>query len=206
MPRRFDNGLLASDFHSSPVSFYKQIYYEALDLMINCVKEDLTNLGIGVFSPWKHYSSRPVCKRILSLNSMMCAKLTKVIWIATSTGPTLTLGVSYSQAEQEESKNRTSVFNIREYLQSLSTAQMSQVTHLMQLLLVIPAMNASSEHSFSALRRVKMYLRTTMTQERLNHIMVLHEHKDSTNSLDLKTVVNDFIDCSEHRSSIFARF
>ena len=28
----------------------------------------------------------------------------------------LTLGVSYSQAEQEEPKNRMSVFNIREYL------------------------------------------------------------------------------------------
>lgn len=89
----------------------------------------------------------------------------------------LTLGVSYSQAEQEESKNRMSVFNIREYLQSISTAQ---------LLLVMLAMNATSESSFSALRRVKTYLRATMTQERLNHIMVLHVHKDSIDSLDLK--------------------
>lgn len=48
------------------------------------------------------------------------------------------------------------------------------------------AMNATSESSFSALRRVKTYLRATMTQERLNHIMVLHVHKDSIDSLDLK--------------------
>ena len=76
----------------------------------------------------------------------------------------------------------------------------------MQLLLVMPATNASSERSFSALRRVKTYLRTTMTQERLNHMMVLHVHKDSTDSLDLKKAVNEFISCSEHRTGIFAKF
>lgn len=42
----------------------------------------------------------------------------------------LTLGVSYSQAEQEESKNRMSVFNIREYLQSISTAELSLLSKL----------------------------------------------------------------------------
>ena len=101
-----------------------------------------------------------------------------------------------------------SVFNIREYLQNQSTAQLSllsQVKHLMQLLLVMLATNASSERSFSALR-VKTYLRATMTQERLNHMMVLHVHKDSTDSLDLKKAVNEFISCSEHRTGIFAKF
>lgn len=100
-------------------------------------------------------------------------------------------------------------FNIREYLQNQSTAQLSllsQVKHLMQLLLVMPANNASSECSFSALRRVKMYLRATTTQERFNHMMVLHVHKDSTDSLDLKKAVNEFISCSEHRTGIFAKF
>ena len=47
------------------------------------------------------------------------------------------------------------------------------------------ASNATSEHSFPALRRVKTYLRTTMTQNHFNNLMVLHIHKDSTDSLDL---------------------
>ncbi len=59
--------------------------------------------------------------------------------------------------------------------------------------------------SFSALRRVKSYLRTTMTQERLNYLMLLYVHKERTDSLDLKLLVNDFI-CSDHRSNIFAKF
>ena len=36
-------------------------------------------------------------------------------------------------------------------------------------------------------------LRSTMTQERLNHIMVLHVHKDMTDSLNLKSVGNFFV-------------
>ena len=45
---------------------------------------------------------------------------------------------------------------------------------LMKILLVMPATNASSEHSFSGLRRIKTYLRTAMTQKRLNDLMVLN--------------------------------
>ena len=70
----------------------------------------------------------------------------------------------------------------------------------MQLLLVMPATNASLERSFSALRRVKNYLRATMSQERLNYLMILHVHKDT------KVLVNEFISNSEHCSSIFAKY
>ena len=42
-----------------------------------------------------------------------------------------------------------------------------QVTRLVHLLLVIPATSATAERSFSSLRKIKTYLRTTMKQERL---------------------------------------
>ena len=70
----------------------------------------------------------------------------------------------------------------------------------------MPASNATSERSFSALRRLKNYLRTTMAQERLNHLMIMHVHKDRTEKLDLKLVLNDFVGESEHRTGIFAKY
>ena len=76
----------------------------------------------------------------------------------------------------------------------------------MKLITVMPATNASSERSFSAMRRVKSYLRSTMTQERLNHLMMLHIHKDITDSIDLSDVANDFVRNCEHRSNIFGKF
>ncbi len=74
----------------------------------------------------------------------------------------------------------------------------------MQLILVMPATNASSERSFSALRRLKTYLQTTMKQDHLNYLMLLHVHKDKTDDQDLKVIVNEFIN-SEHRFNIFAK-
>ena len=69
---------------------------------------------------------------------------------------------------------------------------MTEVSKLFKLLLVLPATNATSERSFSALRRIKSYLRSTMTQARLNHLMVLHYHQDIADKLDLKIIGNEY--------------
>ena len=71
------------------------------------------------------------------------------------------------------------------------------------LLLVMPATNAGSERSFSAVRRIKTYLHSTMTQQRLNHLMLLHVHKSHTDSLNLVDVANDFIAGNDHRKHMF---
>ena len=80
----------------------------------------------------------------------------------------------------------TGVVDIKKYLQQLSPAEkafLSQVILVMKLILVMPATNASSEGSLSAMQRVKSYLRSTMPQERLNHLMILHVHKELTDGL-----------------------
>ena len=61
-----------------------------------------------------------------------------------------------------------------------------QVVTLVKLVLVMPATNARSECSFSAMRRTKTYLRLTMLQECLNATIVLHVHKESTDALNLQ--------------------
>lgn len=68
----------------------------------------------------------------------------------------------------EESADTFSVCDAVHVLSELSVTQrtaFSGVWSLLKLLLVLPATNATSERSFSALRRVKTYLRSTMTQQ-----------------------------------------
>ena len=80
----------------------------------------------------------------------------------------------------------------------------SQVVVLVTLILVMPATNATSERSFSALRHVKSYLRSTISQSRLNSLMVLHVHKEMTDTLNLIQVANDFVsNKAEHRFGVF---
>ena len=79
------------------------------------------------------------------------------------------------------------------------------VSHLFQLFLILPATNATSERSFSALHRIKSYLRCTMTQARLNHLMILHYRQDVCDHLDLNVIGNEYISKSETRKSTFAK-
>ena len=66
----------------------------------------------------------------------------------------------------------------------------------------MPATNATSERSFSALRRVKTWLRSTTSQVRLNWCMLLHVHKNRTDSLPLSTIANEFITRNDSRLNL----
>ena len=83
---------------------------------------------------------------------------------------------------------------------------MSEVVTLLNLLLVLPSTNAVSERTFSAMRRLKTYLRTTMKQDRLNHLLLLHVHKNRTDDLSCVAVAQSFVSDSEHRLTVFGRF
>ena len=71
---------------------------------------------------------------------------------------------------------------LKKHFQHLSSAEkelLCEVVHVLKNILVMPSTNCTSERSFSALRRLKTYLRSTMSQERLNNsLMVSHVHKD----------------------------
>ena len=70
----------------------------------------------------------------------------------------------------------------------------------------MPATNAASERSFSTLKRVKTYLRSTMGQGRLNHLMTLNIYKDEVQNLDLKIVANEYVRGNDHRMRVFGNF
>ena len=90
--------------------------------------------------------------------------------------------------------------SVLEYLREISDSQralISEVCNRVSLVLVMPGTNARSERSFSSLRHIKSYLRSTMTQIRLNNVMVLHVHKNRT---------DEFIKGSSHRETLFGKY
>ena len=72
--------------------------------------------------------------------------------------------------------------------------------------MVVPASAASSERSFSMLRRLKTWLRSTMSQKRLNHCAILHAHQEIVQTLDLVPLCHDFISTREYRLSVLGQF
>ena len=64
------------------------------------------------------------------------------------------------------------------------------VSLLLHIFATLPVTTATNERSFSALKHLKTYLRSTMKEQRLNGLAMLFVHKDMT--LDREAVVNQF--------------
>ena len=54
-------------------------------------------------------------------------------------------------------------------------------------------MPATAERSFSAIRRLKNYFRSTIGQERLNSVMLLNIHDKHADEINLCDVSRDFV-------------
>ena len=62
-----------------------------------------------------------------------------------------------------------------------------------RILLTIPVTIASAERSFSKLKLIKSYLRSTMSQERLNGLAILSIEKYILTKLEYKNLINIFV-------------
>ena len=81
----------------------------------------------------------------------------------------------------------------------------SDLHRLLILFLTIPVTTATSERTFSATRRLKNYLRSSMTQERLNHILLFHCHKVRTDRIDIHQIAYSFIGVNDRRKQYFGK-
>jgi hypothetical protein len=60
------------------------------------------------------------------------------------------------------------------------------------ILFTMPVTVASAERSFSKLKLLKNYLRSTMSQERLNGLATLCIEKGLLDGIDIETIITDF--------------
>ncbi|CAF0940276.1 unnamed protein product [Adineta steineri] len=80
----------------------------------------------------------------------------------------------------------------------LSLPAMNQ---LLKILWTIPTNVCGCERSFSSLRRIKTYIRSTTGQERLSSLALINIEKDY--QIDIDTIVTDFISKKDERKKIF---
>ena len=100
------------------------------------------------------------------------------------------------------------VTNVRTFLNQdmpMSGEMFSEVKHLLKIFYTIPVTTATAERSFSALRRLKTFLRSTMSQERLNHTMLLYVHKGRTDTIDVVNIARLFIQENQRRINFFGK-
>ena len=75
-------------------------------------------------------------------------------------------------------------------LNECDTRLFPNVSTLLKILSTIPVTSCEAERTFSGLRRIKPFLRTTMTEGRLSSLTLLHVHRNI--SVDLIDTVHRF--------------
>ncbi|KAL4705397.1 hypothetical protein ACJJTC_002420 [Scirpophaga incertulas] len=72
----------------------------------------------------------------------------------------------------------------------------------MRIFLSTAVTNCSAERSFSVLKRIKNYLRSSLIEERLNNLAILSIEADLTNKIDYHDVINNFVTNFVHRKKM----
>ena len=207
-PRRYEEGNAAPEFHDDPKALFRQQYYEAVDLAVNCIEERFKQPGYEVYKNLEQLLLKS-CKGEDAATEFdfVCCFYKNDVDPEVLQVQLLTFGLQFRRVVTNTAL--VHIRDIKDYFCSLTSSHrllLSQVCVLVQLILVMPATNATSERAFSTLRRLKTYLRNTMTQQRLNHLMLLNVHKNITDCLNLTEVATEFIGDSEHRLKQFGSF
>jgi hypothetical protein len=73
----------------------------------------------------------------------------------------------------------------------------------MKIYLSIPVSSAEAERSFSTLKRIKIWLGTTMQQNRLTSLAVLNIERVWAAQIDLELAINKFSEVKNRRIKFF---
>ena len=89
----------------------------------------------------------------------------------------------------------------------VTKTRLGEVHKLLRLYLTfIPVTSTTSERTFSSLRRLKTYLRSTMNKNRLNNCLLLHCNKCITDTLDTVDIAKKFVRANEQRKRHFGKY
>ncbi len=70
---------------------------------------------------------------------------------------------------------------------------------LLQLALTLPVSSATSERSFSVMRRIRNWLRSAMSQDRFSDLSILHIENDLTANVSGEKIVNIYANRKKRR-------
>jgi hypothetical protein len=206
-PKRFQSS--RSHTFTAVEDYYRAQYFEVLDHVITCLSERITNKEIPVLQAIETLLQCAWNGDALNMDDIqaVCShygnELDKSRLVAQLQGIENLRAVSVNQVKStdELSVNKSAIDIIQAIGATSLKVMMPQVVQICKLYLVNPATTATAERTFSRLRCLKTYLRSTMTQARLNSLMMLSIYSDILDKVDMKQLVNDFINSGDSKRS-----
>ena len=206
-PRHLEVGSGEAFYPSTAKDFYSQQYFERLDFIFNAIKDRFDQPGYKILKQLENLLLKAARRE--EYKDELAFVIDHFGDDFTPSSLTAQLEILTTAFASSVDCEKPTLTTIKEYVVSLSPAQrisISEICNALKLIIVTPATNAVSERSASVLRRVKTYLRATMSQLRLNNLLILHAHKDRTDDLVIPSCLNEFVRGNEHRMSVFGDF
>ena len=193
---------------TSPEIYFRQQYFQVFDLLISELERRFNQLSLSVFKDTEKLlmtSSNDKTVQLPENFSELYGKDLDLDRLAVQLRMLPDLLRTGNVEHKLGVRKVTSVGNIVQLFNASphSKQMLQQVDRLHRIYLTVPMASATADRSFSALRKLKNYLRTTMTQKRLNHLIVMHIHKERTDQLDLSSIAKEFVSVNERRKSYF---
>ncbi|XP_060845766.1 uncharacterized protein LOC132925382 [Rhopalosiphum padi] len=106
------------------------------------------------------------------------------------------LGINIESLEAEMTVIKNSIqnsdFTLNDVLQKIDQNVFANLYKLMQVALTLPISSASCERSFSVMRRIKTWIRSSMNQDRFTDMSILHIERDISNIIESENILNNF--------------
>ena len=210
VPRRIDDGTPGHIF-SSPEDHYRKQYYEVMDILTEEMARRFDQAAFSLLQEMER----------LLIDSCNGTRVTpssnfKEMYKNDLNMDTLNVQLSMlpdvvTTANEEHHVGIKRVTSVRTVCDIFNTCRfpktmLGEVDHLLHLYLTIPLTSATAERTFSTLRRLKSYLRSTMTQKRLNHLILLHTFKKNVSEMNLYQIAGDFVSRNSRRTQFFGTF
>jgi len=91
-------------------------------------------------------------------------------------------------------------------LDPTSRSLFSEIEKVAVYCLAVPASVAGCERTFSAMRRLKTWLRSTIVQRCFTQLALLHVHKEIVDTIHIDSIMADFVARRAERRSVFGAF
>ena len=204
-PQRLEVGSAEGSHSATVEDHYRRQYYEVIDIAISSITGRFDQPGYRMYRNLE-------CLLVSAANGQECDQFFESVTGLYKDDFDRSLLSAQLQNLRTcfiDSGKSVSLGECVAFLRDLSLPQksfFSEVCLLARLIIVMPASNAVSERSFSAMRRLKTYLRCTMRQSRLNHLLLLNLNQEKVDQLDIDAIGDEFIRGSEHRLRQFGKF
>ena len=186
---------------------WRQQYFEVLDLILSAIDSRFQQTDLLTAAARETYLVNSIGLGATTTNSMDVPDLDSLPLPNTMDKARLKMELALIR-DYTADLNMTSVQQLATFLISLNAQTRNlfkEVTKYAEQCLCLPILAASSERSFSALRRLKTWLRSSMTQERLTHVSLMHVHQNELqlDKINIKNLMKSFINNTSERKGVF---